>query len=98
MVGHHFDDLRRRKDRDRLGPIRAAQRMFKIGVDRDEGWAFGLEELLMHAGMMDTRSAYGREIAYEQAAFRMLCSLATLSLAQRSANYKRDYFADIIVD
>ena len=37
MVGHHFDDLRRAKDREKLGPIRAARRMFKIGVDRDEG-------------------------------------------------------------
>ena len=78
MVGHHFDDLRRQKDCDRLGPIRAAQRMFKVGVDRDEGWAFGLEELLVHAGMIDTRNAHGREIAYEQAAFRTLRWLAAL--------------------
>lgn len=84
MVGHHFDDLRRQKDRDRLGPIRAAQRMFKVGVDRDEGWAFGLEELLVHAGMIDTRNAHGREIAYEQAAFRTFafaCSASVSGLA-----------------
>ena len=66
MVGHHFDGLRRRKDAETLGPIRSARRLFKIGVDRDEGWAFGLEELLVHAGMMDGRNAHGREIAYEQ--------------------------------
>ena len=80
QVGHHFDGLRRRKDAETLGPIRSARRLFKIGVDRDEGWAFGLEELLVHAGMMDGRNAHGREIAYEQAAFRTVCAMADINM------------------
>ncbi|HJO02715.1 MAG TPA: DUF885 family protein [Acidobacteriota bacterium] len=75
MVGHHFDGLRSRND-DRL--IRGGRRPFKIGTARGEGFAFALEELLMHAGYLDERNPHGREIAYEQSAFRTVRALSDI--------------------
>jgi len=75
MVGHHFDGLRSRND-DR--PIRGGRRPFKIGTARGEGFAFALEELLMHAGYLDDRNPHGREIAYEQSAFRTVRALSDI--------------------
>ena len=77
MVGHDFDGIRRRAD---TRPIRSARRQFKIGTDRDEGFAFGLEELLMHAGVLDGRNPHGREIAYEQAAFRTVRAMSDIMM------------------
>lgn len=73
MVGHSFDGQRYRRD-DR--PIRGGRRPYKIATDRGEGFAFALEELLMHAGYLDGRNPHGREIAYEQAAFRTVRALS----------------------
>ena len=73
LVGHHFDGLRRRHD-DR--PIRGVRHPYKVSTGRGEGFAFALEELLMHAGYLDERPRRGREIAYEQAAFRTVRALA----------------------
>ena len=73
LVGHHFDLLRARRD-DRV--IRGGERPYKISTARDEGLAFALEELLMHAGYLDGRNPHGREIAYEQAAFRTVRALS----------------------
>jgi uncharacterized protein (DUF885 family) len=47
-----------------------------MAVARLEGFAFALEELLMHAGYLDERPRRGREIAYEQAAFRTVRALS----------------------
>jgi Bacterial protein of unknown function (DUF885) len=80
MVGHHFDLLRVLRD-DR--PIRGAREHegpYDIACARLEGWAFALEELLMHAGYLDGRSPHGREIAYEQAAFRTVRALSDLHM------------------
>jgi hypothetical protein len=73
MVGHSFDGQRYRRD-DR--PIRGARHPYKIATDRGEGFAFALEELLMHAGYLDGRNPHGREIVYEQAAFRTVRALS----------------------
>jgi len=73
MVGHHFDDLRYSRD---TRPIRGGRRPYKISTGRSEGFAFALEELLMHAGYLDERPRRGREIAYEQSAFRTVRALA----------------------
>ena len=75
LVGHHFDRLRARRD-GRL--IRGGERPYKISTARDEGLAFALEELLMHAGYLDGRNPHGREIAYEQAAFRTVRALSDI--------------------
>ncbi len=76
-VGHFFDNLRHQRDNR---PIRGAQRLYEIDWIRSEGFAFALEELLMHAGYLDTRPRRGREIVYEQAAFRTCRALADLRM------------------
>ena len=73
MVGHHFDELRARRNPH---PIRGGFPPYKIGTARHEGFAFALEELMMHAGYLDGRSSRGREIAYEQSAFRTVRALS----------------------
>jgi uncharacterized protein (DUF885 family) len=80
MVGHHFDELRAQND---TRPIRRGRRPYKINTARDEGHAFALEELLMHAGYLDGRSPGAREIAYEQAAFRTVRALSDVYLHSR---------------
>ena len=75
LVGHYFDQLRAERDER---PIRGGRRPYKISTARDEGHAFALEELLMHAGYLDGRNPHGREIAYEQAAFRTVRALSDI--------------------
>ena len=77
MVGHHFDGLRYGRDER---PIRGGRRPYKISTGRGEGFAFALEELLMHAGYLDERPRRGREIAYEQSAFRTVRALADVNM------------------
>jgi hypothetical protein len=83
MVGHHFDELRALDD---TRPIRRGRRPYKINTARDEGHAFALEELLMHAGYLDDRSPRAREIAYEQAAFRTVRALSDVYMHSREWN------------
>ena len=61
MVGHHFDQLRGQFN---THPIRKGWRPYKISTARTEGFAFALEELLMHAGYLDDQPPRAREIAY----------------------------------
>lgn len=75
MVGHHFDALRGQSN---THPIRRGWRPYKIATARTEGFAFALEELLMHAGYLDGRTPRAREIAYEQAAFRTVRALSDI--------------------
>ena len=75
MVGHHFDQLR---GENNTHPIRKGWRPYKISTARTEGFAFALEELLMHAGYLDSRTPRAREIAYEQAAFRTVRALSDI--------------------
>lgn len=63
---HHFDDIRMANAESATGrhPIRGprlwAEEHYKMGIDRNEGLAFGLEELLMHAGYLDGRNPHAR--------------------------------------
>ena len=75
MVGHHFDHLRAQFDTD---SIRGGWRPYKISTARTEGFAFALEELLMHAGYLDGRSPRAREVAYEQSAFRTVRAMSDI--------------------
>jgi hypothetical protein len=88
MVGHSFDGQRYRRDNR---PIRGSRRPYKISTARGEGWAFALEELLMHAGYLDGRSPHGREIAYEQAAFRTVRALSDIYMHSRDWTYEDAY-------
>ena len=88
MVGHHFDGLRSRNDQRE---IRGGRRGYKIGTARGEGLAFALEELLMHTGYLDGRSPHGREIAYEQSAFRTVRALADIYMHSGDWSYEDAY-------
>jgi len=85
-IGHYFDELRVEHD-DR--PIRGAPRLFNVDETRSEGFAFGLEELLMHAGYLDHRPRRAREIVYQQAAFRTCRALADLKMHSHEFDLER---------
>jgi hypothetical protein len=78
MVGHHFDLLRVQRDNRPIRGAREHEGPYDIACGRLEGWAFALEELMMHAGYLDDRSPHGRAITYEQAAFRTVRALSDL--------------------
>jgi len=80
MVGHHFDLLRALRDDRPIRGNREHEGPYDISCARLEGWAFALEELLMHAGYLDGRSPHGREVTYEQAAFRTVRALSDLHM------------------
>ena len=83
MVGHHFDQLR---GENNTHPIRRGWRPYKISTARTEGFAFALEELLMHAGYLQGVSPRAREIAYEQAAFRTVRALSDIYMHDNQWN------------
>jgi uncharacterized protein (DUF885 family) len=63
---------------------------------RLEGWAFWLEEMLMHAGYLDDKSARSREIVYWQAAFRTCRAVADLKMHSNEFSLQEaiDYVAE----
>ena len=82
FIGHYFDEVRHGRD---TRPIRGGPRLYQIDWIRSEGFAFALEELLMHAGYLDKRPhpQRSREIVYLQAAFRRCRAMADLKLHSR---------------
>jgi uncharacterized protein (DUF885 family) len=72
FIGHLFDGQRLARDNR---PIRGVRRRYNMGWIRSEGWAAGLEELLMVAGVLDKRPQRGREIEYLMNASHMSLSL-----------------------
>ena len=93
LVGHHFDRLRAERD-NRL--IRGGERPYKISTARDEGLAFAFEELLMHAGYLDGRNPHGREVTYEQAAFRTVRALSDIYM--HSGEWSLDEATQFCID
>ena len=88
LVGHHFDLLRAWQDDRPIRGSREHEGPYYMAVARLEGFAFALEELLMHAGYLDERSRRGREIAYEQAAFRTVRALSDVYMHSRAWSLK----------
>jgi hypothetical protein len=88
FIGHYFDHQRHRRD---TRPIRGARRLYEVDWIRSEGFAFALEELLMHAGYLDERPRpdRGREIVYLQAAFRRCRAMADLKLHSHEFNLEQ---------
>ena len=80
MVGHAFDGIRFRRD---TRPIRGKMDE-GTNMIRTEGWAFWLEEMLMHAGYLDDRPRRAREVAYEQAIFRTVRAVMDLRMHDNS--------------
>ena len=88
MVAHSWDGQRTRRD-DR--PNRGGRLPYKISTARGEGYAFALEELMVHAGILDGRNPHGREIAYEQAAFRTVRALSDIYMHSQDWTYEQAY-------
>ena len=93
FIGHYFDHYRQARDGN---PIRRVERSYAIDMIRLEGWAFWLEEMLMHAGYLDERPPRAREIAYWQAAFRGCRALADLRMHSNELSLQEaiDYAVD----
>ena len=83
LTGHKLDQLR---PQDHLSPIRATRRLYEMTHPRREGLASGLEEMLMHAGILDDRRR-AREIVYIGAAYRGARGLADLMFQANELDY-----------
>ena len=77
FIGHHLDRGYHNLD-TRI--IIGSERSYAIEMIRLEGWAFWLEEMMMHAGYLDSKSPRSREIVYWQAAFRTCRAIADLKM------------------
>jgi hypothetical protein len=93
FIGHYFDRQRQARD---TSPIRSTARFYAIDMIRLEGWAFWLEEMMMHAGYLDDRPVRAREVPYWQAAFRTCRAIADLKM--HSNEYTLQEAIDYAVD
>ena len=75
-LGHNFDRLRGLYDNR---PVRGTRRLYGISRIRSEAVAFGLEEMLMHAGILD-ENPRGREVIEIATAYRALRAMADLKM------------------
>lgn len=93
FIGHYFDRQRQARD---MSPIRSTDRFYAIDMIRLEGWAFWLEEMMMHAGYLDDRPVRAREVPFWQAAFRTCRAIADLRM--HSNEYTLQQAIDYAVD
>ena len=91
FLGHDPDENRQKKD---MRPIRGKTRLFFIDGTRAEGLATGMEQLLMHAGMLDGRPR-SRELSYNLWAVRAARAVADLKMQANEFSIE-DAFAYII--
>lgn len=84
FIGHLFDEQRRERDNR---PIRGVNRRNNMDWIRSEGWAAGLEELLMQAGVLDNRPRRGREIEYLMNASHMSLSLPDFKMHSNAITF-----------
>lgn len=73
----HWIELARMKYEPHPSPIRATPPLFNIYVDRSEGFATAMEEILMQAGLYDDEP-HGRELVWIMLANRAARGLASL--------------------
>ena len=77
--GTHWFDLARIKHEPHPSPIRSAQLLYNIWDSRAEGLATGMEEMMMHSGLMDKRPR-AREIVYIMLANRAARGMGDLKM------------------
>ncbi len=75
-LGHHLDELIHQRDGR---PIRGTTRLYDIDMIRNEGMAFGLEEIFLHSGIYEDRPR-GEEVNLIAKAFRAVRGLADLKM------------------
>jgi len=78
FIGHMLDF--QRQERLTRSPIRSAGRRYNMDSMRTEGWAVGLEELLMQAGVLDDRPRKGREMEYLMNASHMSLAIPDMEM------------------
>lgn len=76
FVGHHPDAVRHRQDER---PIRGISRLYFIDGSRAEALATGIEEILMHLGMLEPQP-HARELTYNLIAFRAARGVSDLKM------------------
>lgn len=76
FVGHSPDAIRHARDQR---PIRGTQRLYFIDGIRAEAVATGMEEILMHTGLLDSRPR-SRELTYNLLAFRAARAISDLRM------------------
>lgn len=76
FVGHGPDEVRHTRDRR---PVRGGPSLYFISAIRAEGLATGIEEVLMHAGLLDKRPR-SRELTYNLLAFRAARAISDLKM------------------
>ncbi len=76
FVGHSPDAIRHNQDKR---PIRGTRRLYFIDGIRAEALATGMEEILMHTGLLDKRPR-ARELTYNLVAFRAARAISDLKM------------------
>jgi L-rhamnose mutarotase len=77
--GTHWFDLARMKHEPHPSPIRSVPLLYNIWDSRAEGLATGMEEMMMHAGLMDNRPRV-RELVYIMLACRVARGMGDLMM------------------
>jgi len=75
--GYHWFDLARMKSEPHASPIRRVPLLYNIFAGRAEGLATGMEEMMMHAGLFDSRP-HARELIWILLAQRAARALGDL--------------------
>lgn len=77
--GYHWFDLARMAEEPHSSPIRRGPLLYNIFDGRAEGLATGMEEMMMHAGLLDERPR-ARELVWVLLAQRAARALASLRM------------------
>jgi hypothetical protein len=77
--GTHWFDLARMKHEPHPSPIRSVPLLYNIWDSRAEGLATGMEEMMMHAGLLDKRPR-ARELVYILVACRAARAMGDLKM------------------
>ncbi len=77
--GTHWFDLARMKHEPQSSPIRRVPLLYNIWDSRAEGLATGMEEMMMHAGLLDERPR-ARELIYILVACRAARAMGDLKM------------------
>lgn len=83
MLGHNPDERRQLVDKR---PIRGQQRLFFVDGIRAEALATGMEQFLMHAGILDQRPR-SRELSHNLWAFRAARATADLEMQANKMSF-----------
>lgn len=87
FVGHSPDVIRHKQDKR---PIRGTSRLYFIDGIRNEALATGMEEILMHTGLLEKRPR-ARELTYNLLAFRAARAISELKMHSNELSLKEGF-------